>query len=189
MKFDAAVEFVRVRILNLSPTTVERKRDDALFNEILKYRYSRSKGIASTLRLKFRRWSMGKVEREVIVDHVLRTVSIRGGVRQPHLRLTVPLPGCAILRAVQSMEPRHYRHSHFVGKAWRSVQECVSDESRGSRKQATRLASSVYRSDLEEMFYSSSISLVGENHKGQVSLFGLRPAVCMIVTCTQSWCN
>ena len=88
MKFDAAVEFVRVRILNLSPTTVERKRDDALLDEILKCRYSRSKGIASSLRLKFRRWSMGKEEREVIVDNVLRTVRIRGGVLQPPLRLS-----------------------------------------------------------------------------------------------------
>ena len=118
MKFDAAVEFVRVRILKLAPTTVERKRDEALFDEILKYRYARSKGIASTLRLKFRRWSMGKAEREVIVEHVLRTVSFRlcGDVRQPLFCLTVPSLGCAILRRVQPMEPRHYCRSDFLGR-------------------------------------------------------------------------
>ena len=89
MKFDAAVEFVRVRILKLAPTTVERKHFEALFDEILRYRYARSKGIASTLHLKLRRWSMCKAEREEIVEHVLRTVSFRicGDIRQPLLHL------------------------------------------------------------------------------------------------------
>jgi hypothetical protein len=74
MKFDNIIEFVRVRIFNRKPITLERKRDEAILKETLNYRYGQNPGLLSTLRLKIKRWNLKKEEKYDIIDKLLQQV-------------------------------------------------------------------------------------------------------------------
>ncbi|KAF8242458.1 hypothetical protein K440DRAFT_638991 [Wilcoxina mikolae CBS 423.85] len=74
MKIDDAVEFVRVRVFKKQPVTLETKRNEALLNETLNRRYGKGPGLASSLRLKLKRWRLGKDEKHDIIHRLLQKV-------------------------------------------------------------------------------------------------------------------